>query len=571
MESSNSQSIPQALPIPQTLPNNLMEINNKEDFKKIFGMSQLEKNICIFLIIFSTIYFNAVNILLFKKRKNYIIKHRGMILTLPSAVASYISAMNLLLNEIAYSMEFHNFYIYVNNILIVFIIMSACGRAIRLILLYNLNTFKSECILQIQDFNEHPLKTKISKVEVNTYMKAVDNMVKRKTGKWLLIISFVITIIITALMEYIKSFKSSNYDIVKFAEFAPINIFLILFTFLSVYFIYALRKIKDNETFGIKFEVHCSFIVSFIVFIFSIVMYHPKIDVPWLIEYTHSGSYLYIMQTSIGHFISATVPLILSYIEEKKFKKQSKILSSAEFSKLLYQKSVIDDLKVIAINDFCVENILFWESYIKIKELTYQCLTNTGIFEEDKFTIKEENIKAINKGLNDLYSNSQRTRKYVDKKIIQMERAKKPYHQNHYEFDFYRKNNNNNNNNNNNINNTNNSFQKNEDSFYTPRITSPTNQTNKNYFTPDDYKNYDIDPNIPLDSRLVPYYISFYKAFIDPYGPVNVNISSDIAASIFKNLFNNPTVGVFDEAKNDVITSMFLTLYPHYYILYFKK
>jgi len=94
MESSNSQSIP------QTLPNNLMEINNKEDFKKIFGMSQLEKNICIFLIIFSTIYFNAVNILLFKKRKNYIIKHRGMILTLPSAVASYISAMNLLVRII---------------------------------------------------------------------------------------------------------------------------------------------------------------------------------------------------------------------------------------------------------------------------------------------------------------------------------------------------------------------------------------------------------------------------------------------------------------------------------------
>jgi len=74
-----------------------------------------------------------------------------------------------------------------------------------------------------------------------------------------------------------------------------------------------------------------------------------------------------------------------------------------------------------------------------------------------------------------------------------------------------------------------------------------------------------------LDSRLVPYYISFYKAFIDPYGPVNVNISSDIAASIFKNLFNNPTVGVFDEAKNDVITSMFLTLYPQYISLYFNK
>jgi len=557
MESSNSQSIPQAL------PHNLMEINDKDDFKRIFGMSQLEKNICIFLMIFSTIYFNTVNIMLFKKRKNYIIKHRGMILTLPSAVASYISVMNLLLNEIVYSMEFHNMYIYVNNILIVFVIMSACGRAIRLILLYNLNAFKSECILQIQDFNERPLKSKTPKVEVNSYMKTVDNIVKRKTGKWLLIISFGITVVITALMEYIKSITSADQSFVKFLEFAPINIFLILFTFISAYFIYALRKIKDNETFGIKFEVHFTFLTSFIVFILSFLMYHPGIDVPWLLEYTHSGSYLYIAQTSLGHFTSATIPLILSYIEEKKFKKQSKILSSAEFSKLLYQKTVIDDLKVIAINDFCVENILFWETYIKIKELTYQCLTNTGIFEEDKLIIKEENIKAMNKGMSDFYSNSHHTRKYVDKKILSMERAKKPFHQNHYEFDSYLKNNN--------TNNIISSSQKKEDSFYAPRVTSPTKQTNKNYFTPDDYKNYDIDPNIPLDSRLVPYYISFYKAFIDPYGPVNVNISSDIAASIFKNLFNNPTVGVFDAAKNDVITSMFLTLYPQFINLHFNK
>jgi len=40
----------------------------------------------------------------------------------------------------------------------------------------------------------------------------------------------------------------------------------------------------------------------------------------------------------------------------------------------------------------------------------------------------------------------------------------------------------------------------------------------------------------------------FYR-FIDPYGPVTVNISSDIATNIFRNLFNNPTVGVFDEVS----------------------
>lgn len=52
----------------------------------------------------------------------------------------------------------------------------------------------------------------------------------------------------------------------------------------------------------------------------------------------------------------------------------------------------------------------------------------------------------------------------------------------------------------------------NNQNYYSPRVSSPTKQYNKNYFTPEDYKNYDIDPNIPLDSRLVPYYISFYKA-----------------------------------------------------------
>jgi len=555
-----TQPVAQALPI---LNQNLDDLNDSRDYRSFFGMTKFERGLCIFLIIISTIYYNIVNVLLFKKRKSYVIKHRGIILTLPAAISSYIITMNILLNELTYSMEFHNFYIYINNILIVFVIMSACGRAIRLILLYKLNAFKSECILQIQDFSENPSKIKPPKVEVNSYMKTVDNMVKKKTGKWLLIVSFGVTILITALMEYFKEHNNKNHLLIKIAEFAPINLFLTLFNGISIYFMYALRKVKDNETFGIKFELYCSFIVGFIVFIVSLMIYIPEIDVPWLVEYTHSGSYLYIIQTTVGHFISGTIPLILCYYEEKKFKKQSKILSSAEFSKLLYQKTVIDDLKVIAINDFCVENILFWETYIKIKELTYQCLTNTGIFEEKKTILKEENIQYINKNLSELYSNSDHSHhKFIDKREFRKEKARNkrskpleydPYYA--YSRNGSRKSTNN----------------KDNSVYYSPRVSSPTKQYNKNYFTPDDYKIYDIDPNIPLDPRLVPYYISFYKAFIDPYGPVTVNISSEIASNIFKNLFNNPTVGVFDDAKNDIITSMFLTLYPQYINLHYNN
>ncbi|KAG4085304.1 hypothetical protein H8356DRAFT_964741 [Neocallimastix lanati (nom. inval.)] len=312
---------------------NQMDINNENDFKKIFGMSSFEKSVCILLMVVGTIYFNVVNILLIKKRKNYVIKHRGIVLTLPSAIASYFLVMNILANEILYTLEFHNLYIYINNILIVSVIISGCGRTIRLILLYNLNTFKSECILQMQNFNEQSIKDKPPKVEVNSYMKTMNNIVKKKTGKWLLIVSLVLTFVITVIMEFVKKNQNTDYMIVKMAEFAPINIFLSLIIFISAYFMYCLRNIKDNETLGIKFEVLCSVISSVVVFILSFLMYYPSSIVPFIVEYSHSGSYFYIAQTWIAHFNSATIPLILSYIEEKKFKKQSKILSSAEFSK----------------------------------------------------------------------------------------------------------------------------------------------------------------------------------------------------------------------------------------------
>jgi len=324
---------------------------------------------------------------------------------------------------------------------------------------------------------------------------------------------------------------------------------MIIYILVCIYFIYSLRSIKDNEIFGIKFEVICSFITALIVMTISVIMNITNNS--FLIEITHSGSYLYIIQTYICHFTSVTIPVIASFVDENKFKKQSKVLSITEFSKLLYKKSVINDLKVIAVNDFCVENILFWETYIKLKELTYQCLTNTGLFEKEK-SLKEENKKHMDSG-------SQYLCKYVDRKASKSKKYKiikqrnngesEPYYYN-YIMNANQKNNK--------------TYDKNDPKYYQPRVTSPFKDSNKNYFTPEDYKNYDIDPNIPLDYRLVPYYISFYKAFIDPSGPVSVFVSSDIATNILKSLSKNPTVGILDEAKSEVITSMFLTLYPKY-------
>jgi len=77
-------------------------------------------------------------------------------------------------------------------------------------------------------------------------------------------------------------------------EFAPINAFMIIYILICIYFIYSLRNIKDNEIFGIKFEVICSFITSLIVMIITIIM--NVTNNRFLMEITHSGSYLYIIQ-----------------------------------------------------------------------------------------------------------------------------------------------------------------------------------------------------------------------------------------------------------------------------------
>ncbi len=88
-----------------------------------------------------------------------------------------------------------------------------------------------------------------------------------------------------------------NPTIVKIIEFAPINSFIIFYIATCIYFIYTLRNIKDNEIFGIKFEVSCSFVIALVVMIITLIMNFTNNK--FLMEFTHSGSHLYIIQVII--------------------------------------------------------------------------------------------------------------------------------------------------------------------------------------------------------------------------------------------------------------------------------
>jgi len=70
------------------------------DYSKDYGMPEWEEKFCIFLMVFSTIYFNVLNFILIRRRKNYIIKHRGIVLTIPPAIVSYFIVINILVRNL---------------------------------------------------------------------------------------------------------------------------------------------------------------------------------------------------------------------------------------------------------------------------------------------------------------------------------------------------------------------------------------------------------------------------------------------------------------------------------------
>ncbi|ORX83564.1 hypothetical protein BCR32DRAFT_291890 [Anaeromyces robustus] len=70
------------------------------------------------------------------------------------------------------------------------------------------------------------------------------------------------------------------------------------------------------------------------------------------------------------------------------------------------------------------------------------------------------------------------------------------------------------------------------------------------------------DPNYPLLEELIPYYKSFYYTFIDIDGPAAVNLNNSTITDIRECFAKYPVIGIFDEAKDEIVDSMFFSLFP---------
>ncbi|ORX49262.1 hypothetical protein BCR36DRAFT_291919, partial [Piromyces finnis] len=198
--------------------------------------------------------------------------------------------------------------------------------------------------------------------------------------------------------------------------------------------------------------------------------------------WTKDGIYIFITCGIYLHLTSVVIPIIKCFKAERLNKRYANEPTNTMqyFYKILNSPNLVEELKSIAIQDFVVENVLFWENYCILQKLV------TRVKQKQDITV-------------DSSSNS--------------------HHQKFSLQDIYSQN----------------SGSHDEESY---------------------------DPNYPLLPQLVPYYNAFYHTFIDVDGPAVVNISGSTVRRIYHDFYTYPTVGIFDEAKDEVVESMFVTIFP---------
>jgi len=206
-----------------------------------------------------------------------------------------------------------------------------------------------------------------------------------------------------------------------------------------------------------------------------------------IFEITKGGKMLFTVVSIYMLFASITLPVI-QYYNAKSFSREifNDPMSSIQyFYKVLNSNSLIAELRDIAVKEFSVENVLFWENYQILQRMVY------------RYQLEYKRAKEMG-----------------DERIVS-------------QYDF--------------------------ESYYQQQLQS---------FSSSSMEDYSYDPNMEVPKEILPYYTSFYHMFIDFNGVAVVNISGETVKRIINNICSYPTVGMYDDAKNEVVEIMFSSIYP---------
>ncbi|ORX42570.1 hypothetical protein BCR36DRAFT_400284 [Piromyces finnis] len=116
---------------------------------------------------------------------------------------------------------------------------------------------------------------------------------------------------------------------------------------------------------------------------------------------TKGGKLVYALISLYMFFVSITLPII-HYYKSKSLKNkyfQNPICSIHYFYKVLNTPSLLNELREIAIKEFSVENVLFWENYEILRNMSMEYLLEYRSFsqQETSQTLRSFDFEAIYK------------------------------------------------------------------------------------------------------------------------------------------------------------------------------
>ncbi|ORX77346.1 hypothetical protein BCR32DRAFT_270709 [Anaeromyces robustus] len=553
--STNSSFIPQStLPSttsyyasqPTLIPNNNNNnmtipysfINNTNTSNTKIRLSKLEDKIYFGINIFCILYFIIPLVWIYFYRNSMIVKQRSFVLTFIGGISSFLSAKTNLASQ---NYNVSCAFTYYSRVVFMFI-AQVCfvSRAFRLILLYRANRYKVKRLNQ-KEFLQKTEKGYIE--ETNIYYKSISKYTDKKFVflfmPFIIIIDFLIGYYFKKrfdkknicnwkgnynlndkilLYSQFSSSSSSNipesYRIIYESMNNLFNVpkylsrsFIVLYFIILIIFIFT--EIKDDQKFGIKFDCFSNAIISLLTQLFHEYlstnhaknMIAKKIDPIYTINnLTKNGIVFLVFVDFFIQLTSVIIPLG-KCIQEKRMNKKyydDHINTIQYFYKILESPSFMEELKNIAVQEFVAQNILFWKNYCTLRRITIRSI----IRYEERY------------GNQNTYNNN-----------------------NKYKYKNY-----------NDYNNYNNYYLNDNKDYSNLNSNSEFNFINNPYY--------------PILPELLPYYNAFYTLFIDPNGPGKVNISEFCRQNIYQNLNNHPVIGIFDEAKNEVVESMYHTIFP---------
>jgi len=451
-------------------------------------------------------------VLFYKKRKSYIIRQRNFYLTFIGGIFTFISVVCSFLSQLMKTTCMYNVVIAgIFNTIVNYIFLS---RSLRVILYYYLNIYKVSSVK-----NKKIIATcNIHYIGPNSYLPKIYKRIKKIIIGVIVIPTILSIIPIFAIYilngEVRKQCNfSGSYDTLTGLKqnrgkvfFQVIGLYTIVYTLLTIVIAFFLFRVKDVNKYGLKFECLSVSLLVIIVGIINVFLQRnasqTKLDSTEKEKKYPYKFVLLIYQYTKGGRMLFTCILIYMF------------LSSISLPIIHYYRA--KNIKSNYIDD----SIYSFQYFYKVLN------TPTLVNDLREIAIKEFSAENVL-----FWENYQVLQLMIYRYQVEYNKAMDKGDENlvsQYNFDEY--------------------YEHQMQSLSASSIEEA--DRNRSY-----------DPNMIVPKEILPYYLTFYDLFIDSNGPAVVNIDDNISKKIDKNIHSNPTIGIYDEAKNEVVQLMFDGIY----------